>query len=67
MSNTCEHNFVEWRGREICEECGMTDFELEHDHLCVARNKNMIKSSYCTFCQLIRKVREEERQKLENS
>ena len=25
----CKHDFVEWRGRSICVECGITELELD--------------------------------------
>jgi hypothetical protein len=28
-SEYCEHDFVEWRGRSICVNCGLTEPELE--------------------------------------
>lgn len=63
----CEHKFLDWRSWQLCEKCGKSDVETQHDPFCIARNKQMIKTTYCTYCQLIRKVREDERQKLENS
>lgn len=63
----CEHIFIPWRSYEVCQTCGLSKEATLHDPLCEARNKEMIKHTYCTSCQLIKKAREDERKKIENS
>jgi hypothetical protein len=59
------HDFEVWRGRDICINCGYTDTPglkepaMEHDPKCPAINKQRITPILCTFCQIIRSVREE--------
>jgi len=64
------HQIETWRGRDVCINCGIEDVGdrkqekvqiKEHDHLCPAHQKHLILPTTCTFCQVIRKVREEER------
>lgn len=66
------HQIETWRGRDVCINCGVEDTTYKekvvekmqtdtHDHLCPTTNKHLVSPVTCTFCQIIRKAREEER------
>lgn len=67
MSDPCAdgHEIEAWRGRDICITCGYTDTPglkepaMEHDPKCPSKSKDISSPITCTFCQVIRSVREE--------
>jgi hypothetical protein len=60
-----DHDIQTWRGREICMDCEYTDAPASeesvvgHDPKCPAINPKNISPILCTFCQVIKSVREE--------
>jgi hypothetical protein len=60
-----DHDIQTWRGRDVCMDCEYTDSSVpkesvvKHDPKCLAPNPSRISPVLCTFCQIIRSVRQE--------